>query len=86
MNNIQHHPDNNRFTLSKEDGEEIGYLEYRLIGNSWNITETRIAPQYRGQGLAHFLVSSVIKEADKLGVNITASCDYAEQVIARLGR
>jgi len=36
--------------------------------------------------LARLLVDHVISEADRQGLAISASCDYAEEVLARSGR
>lgn len=85
MLNIQHQADRQRFALTL-DNEEIGYLEYKVMGGSWDITETRISPSARGQGLARRLVEAAIKEADKQGIPISASCDYAEEILAHNGR
>ena len=85
MRNIQHQPEQHRFALMK-DNEEIGYIEYRQNNGGWEITETRIMPDFRGQSLARLLVDYVISEADRQGLAISASCDYAEEVLARSGR
>ena len=69
-----------------KDDEEIGYIEYRQNNRGWEITETRIMPDFRGQSLARLLVDHVISEADRQGLAISASCDYAEEVLARSGR
>ncbi len=85
MLTIQHQAEQQRFALIL-DGQEIGHLDYKIIGGGWNITETRIAPESRGQGLARRLVEAALKEADKQGIPISASCDYAEEIMARDGR
>ncbi|UOO80802.1 N-acetyltransferase [Uruburuella testudinis] len=85
MLNIQHQADRQRFSLTL-DGAEIGHLDYSIIGGSWDITETRVSPEARGQGLARRLVDAAVKEADKQGIPITASCDYADEIFAREGR
>ena len=85
MRHIQHQPEQHRFALMKDD-EEIGYIEYRQNNRGWEITETRIMPDFRGQSLARLLVDHVISEADRQGLAISASYDYAEEVLARSGR
>lgn len=85
MLSIQHQAEQQRFALIL-DGEEIGRLVYQVVGGSWDITETRINPDQRGQGLARRLVEAALKEADQRGIPISASCDYAEEVMAHNGR
>lgn len=85
MLNIQHQEDRHRFSLTLDD-KEIGHLDYQVSGGSWDITETRISPDARGQGLGRRLVDAAIKEADHRGIPISASCDYAEEIMARSGR
>ncbi|MDO5640143.1 MAG: GNAT family N-acetyltransferase [Neisseria sp.] len=85
MLNIRHQADQQRFALILDD-EEIGYLDYKVVGGSWDITETRVSPSARGQGLGRRLVDAALKEADKQGIPVSASCDYAEEILAREGR
>ncbi|WP_416190731.1 GNAT family N-acetyltransferase [Neisseria sp. CCUG12390] len=85
MAQIQHQPDAQRFVLLSDD-EIVGELDYRTLGNTLDITHTRIDPQHRGKGLARLLVDAAIQEAGKNGLALTASCDYAEQILAREGR
>ncbi len=85
MRNIQRQPEQHRFALMKA-------MKKSAISNTaqnnggWRITETRIMPDFRGQSLQRLLVDHVISEADRQGLAISASCDYAEEVLARSGR
>lgn len=85
MPNIRHQTESQKFVLLADD-EIVGELDYRTLGNTLDITHTRIEPQHRGKGLARHLVNAAIQEAEKNGLNLTASCDYAEQILAREGR
>ncbi|ATD64791.1 N-acetyltransferase [Neisseria weixii] len=85
MPNIQHQAESQKFFLLADD-EIIGELDYRTLNNTLDITHTRIEPQHRGKGLARHLVNAAIREAEKNSLNLTASCDYAEQILAREGR
>ncbi|PSJ81478.1 GNAT family N-acetyltransferase [Neisseria iguanae] len=79
---IQHQTDSQRFILLADE-EITGELDYRIIGNSLDITHTHIEPQHRGKGLARHLVNAAIQEAEKNGLGLTASCNYAEQILAQ---
>ncbi|WP_255464532.1 GNAT family N-acetyltransferase [Neisseria yangbaofengii] len=85
MPNIQHQIESQKFVLLADD-EIVGELDYRKLGNALDITHTRIEPKYRGKGLARYLVNAAIQEAEKNGLDLTASCDYAEQILAGEGR
>lgn len=85
MLNIRHQIDLQKFVLLS-DGETVGDLSYRADGKVLEITYTRIEPEHRGKGYARRLVNAAVQEAEKHGLALAASCDYAEQILAREGR
>ncbi|MCP1773113.1 putative GNAT family acetyltransferase [Neisseria perflava] len=86
MPDIRHEPALQRFTLMNTEDGEIGLLQYRIADGRFDITDTRINPKYRGQGLARHLVNAAVAEAEKLGLDLASSCDYAEAILVREGR
>ncbi|UOO83007.1 N-acetyltransferase [Uruburuella testudinis] len=84
MNQITHHPDTQRFTLTHNGDEQAGYLTYRIISNGrWDINHTVIRPPLRGRGLARLLVEAAIAEAEKQHIRLQASCGYADIILQR---
>lgn len=82
MNEVRYQPHKNEF-LGYVDGEEAGYLSYTLISEHiWDITHTVVFPNYRGKGLARDLVNAIIQEAKQQNITLTASCDYAANILA----
>lgn len=63
------------------DDTEVGYCQFQVQQNSWEIQSTRVLEAYRGQGIARLLVEKVIKEAKEKQVSLTSTCWYASQLL-----
>ena len=81
MNNIQYDAAKCHFSFT-QNGHEVGYLTYRLLGSTWEINHTVVSPKHQGQGLARQLVEAAIAEAKTQNIGLQASCSYADKILA----
>lgn len=86
MNDIQHLPDQQRFTLAV--GDSVAVLEYRLFAlhdgtKAVDFSSTWVPPVLRSQGLAERLVREALRWAKEEGLSVHASCWYAAKFLRR---
>lgn len=84
MEDVRHHPDQNRFVLEYEGAQAV--LQYHLSSSQQGVTaidfnSTFVPPAFRGKGLAEKLVRTGIKWAKEQGYELHASCWYADKFI-----
>jgi predicted GNAT family acetyltransferase len=64
------------------DGDKtVGRCRFVPSPEGWTITHTETDPVYGGRGIAREMVLCVIREADKTGVPLSASCSFAKKVL-----
>lgn len=81
MINIEHHSNEGIF-IAREEGKEIGNLEYEREGRIMTITHTRsFAP---GRGLGRRLVAAAIDYAREQGMKIVPLCSFAKALMERI--
>lgn len=84
MSDVQHNPDQHRFTLSSAAGDAV--LEYHLFNDDTgrqcvDFTHTWVPPLARGQGLAEHLVREGLRWAKAEALVIQASCWYVAKFL-----
>ncbi len=63
------------------DGErEIGESTFSASARLWIIDHTQVDEAYGGQGIARRLVDTIVDEARREGIKLTATCPYAAKV------
>ena len=81
MINIEHHSNEGIF-IAREEGKEIGNLEYEREGRIMTITHTRsFAP---GRGLGRLLVAAAIDYAREQGMKIVPLCSFAKALMEKI--
>jgi len=55
----KYEPHANRIVATKDDGEEVGKIEYEVNEKYWNANHTWVNPDYRGYSIARKLVETL---------------------------
>lgn len=76
-------PEDKEIIAKNEKGEQVGEIEYRDKGESWDVSHTGVKPEYRGGDIARTLVQLLVEEARKANVKLSATCPYAVKVLER---
>ena len=76
-------PENKEILAKNAEGEQVGEIDYRDNGESWDVSHTGVKPEYRGGDIARRLVQLLVEEARKANVKLSATCPYALKVLER---
>ena len=68
-------------SVALNEGNIIGYCQYKEENNIWSITHTVVKQEFGGRGIAKRLVLSVIEEARKQNKKINPICSYAKKMM-----
>ncbi len=71
----------NSRSVASLDGLQIGECDYDVTADGWVIYHTEVDDEHSGKGIAKRLVYALLEQADKKGINISATCSYARKVI-----
>ena len=76
-------PEDKEIIARNAQAEQVGEIDYRDNGESWDVTHTGVKPQYCGVDIARTLVQLLVDEARKANVKLSATCPYAVKVLER---
>jgi predicted GNAT family acetyltransferase len=68
-------------SIALNEGNIIGYCQYKEENNIWSITHTVVKQEFGGRGIAKRLVIAVIEEARKQNKKINPICSYAKKMM-----
>lgn len=68
-------------SVALNEGNIIGYCQYKEEDNVWSITHTVVKQEFGGRGIAKRLVLAVIDAARKSNKKINPICSYAKKMI-----
>ena len=68
-------------SVALNEGNIIGYCQYKEENNIWSITHTVVKQEFGGRGIAKRLVLAVIDEARKQNKKINPICSYAKKMM-----
>ena len=68
-------------SVALNEGNIIGYCQYKEEKNVWSITHTVVKQEFGGRGIAKRLVLAVIDEARKQNKKINPICSYAKKMM-----
>ena len=68
-------------SVALNEGNIIGYCQYKEEKNVWSITHTVVKQEFGGRGIAKRLVLAVIEEARKQNKKINPICSYAKKMM-----
>ena len=83
---IHHDEQARRYTVTS-NGQEVGLLTYRVLGEKLiDFTHTYVPPEQRGRGIAEKLVEHALEETLQRGYKFRASCWYVAGYARRHAR
>lgn len=68
-------------SIAYDGNKIIGECEFLPHDNTWTIIHTIVNDNYRGQGIAKKLVTSIIENGQKENIILTATCSYAKKIL-----
>ena len=68
-------------SVALNEGNIIGYCQYKEENNVWSITHTVVKQEFGGRGIAKRLVLAVIEEARNQNKKINPICSYAKKMM-----
>ena len=68
-------------SVALNNGDIIGYCQYKEQDNVWSITHTVVKQEFGGRGIAKRLVLAIIEEARKNNKKINPICSYAKKMM-----
>ena len=68
-------------SIALNEGNIIGYCQYKEENDVWSITHTVVKQEFGGSGIAKRLVLAVIDEARKQNKKINPICSYAKKMM-----
>ena len=68
-------------SIALNEGNIIGYCQYKEENDVWSITHTVVKQEFGGRGIAKRLVLAVIDEARKQNKKINPICSYAKKMM-----
>ena len=68
--------------IDKDLDKEAGICEFSIKDNTCNIYHTEVKEEYRGKNIAKKLVEEVISFCSKNDIKISATCSYADKLLA----
>jgi predicted GNAT family acetyltransferase len=79
---VEDNPSESRFEL-REDGELVGWSEYRPAGESLIIAHTEIDERREGEGLGSELVRGMLDRIRTSGRTVIPTCAFTAAFISR---
>ncbi len=64
-------------------GRQVGECDYDVTDDGWVIYHTEVDEEFGGKGIAKRLVYAVVEQAEKQGINVSATCSYARKVLEK---
>ena len=78
---VRNNPEASRYEALL-DGEVVGLADYRLSGQTMEITHTETDAGHQGQGIAGQVVRTALDDAREKGLSVIPTCPYAEKWIS----
>lgn len=82
MNKFEHDKENQRFTLTLDDGS-IAFVNYTITDDVMNLTYSEVPVVHRGRTVGNELVLNTFETLHKEGYKAKAICGYIRSVARR---
>lgn len=79
---VSHNAAASRFE-AQVDGERVGLIDYRTVGNTVDLVHTEVDPDRQGQGVASDLVRGALDAIRLEKMSIVPTCPYVAQWLER---
>jgi predicted GNAT family acetyltransferase len=83
MAEVVDNPEQSRFELHGEDGELLGWADYRPAGTSVIVAHTEVVRGHEGEGLASELIRGTLEAIRQRGATVIPTCPFAAAYIRR---
>ena len=77
---VQNNRDASRYELI-EDGDVVGFADYRVNGDVVIFPHTVVNPERRGQGLGDILVMGALEDVRESGRRVVPACWFVAEFI-----
>ena len=77
---VRNNRDASRYELI-EDGEVVGFADYRVNGGVVIFPHTVVNPERRGQGLGDILVTGALEDVRESGRRVVPACWFVAEFI-----
>ena len=67
--------------LAYKGPDQAGFCSFVREKGGWVIDHTVVRPEFGGQGIAACLVREVMRQAEKRGISLSATCWYAKKLV-----
>lgn len=64
-------------------GDYVGFLDYKLKGDSMYFMHTEVPEELKGQGVASFIAETTLRYAKEKGYNIIVYCPFIKTYLKR---
>jgi predicted GNAT family acetyltransferase len=78
---VRDNPELKRYEIY-EDGQRVGFSEYKLHGDVISFLHTEVDPAFGGRGLGRQLVEVELDDARTRGLRVHPYCPYVRKVLA----
>ena len=78
---VRNNPEASRYEALL-DGEVVGLADYRLSGQTMEITHTETDAGHQGRGIAGQVVRTALDDAREKGLSVIPTCPYVENWIS----
>lgn len=78
---VRNNPEASRYEALL-NGEVVGLADYRLSGQTMEITRTETDAGHQGQGIAGQVVRTALDDAREKGLSVIPTCPYVENWIS----
>lgn len=75
-------PDHHRYEL-RAGGELVGFIDYRLHGETIRLIHTEVPPEHGGQGYAATLARAALDDARERGLSVRPDCPYVAAYVGK---
>ncbi len=82
MLDLRDNPQRSRYELF-EDGEQVGFLDYRRDGDVVSLTHAEVRIDRRGEGLGDQLVAAALRDVRAKGERVVPVCRFVVSYMRR---
>lgn len=71
-----------RFEAIDDEGNVMGFADYRLLGSTIRFIHAETLPAYRGRGIAATIAEESLRASREAGLRVKPDCPYYQEFFA----
>jgi uncharacterized protein len=75
--------DAGRYEARDADGNLMGFVDYKRLGEVISFRHAETLPEYQGQGVAGKIATKSLDDARDAGLRVRPACPYYQQFLAK---